>query len=93
MLKPDPDFDRMRDNAYAVTAEELRQIIERYEQLEREKKEIAEEQKEVMAEAKGRGYDSKVLRKLIAERKRKPDDLAEEQAVLDLYREALGHGG
>ena len=49
MLKPDPDFDRMRDNAYAVTAEELRQIIERYEQLEGEKKEIAEEQKEVMA--------------------------------------------
>jgi uncharacterized protein (UPF0335 family) len=93
MLKPDPDFDRMRDNAYAVTADELRQFIERYEQLEREKKDIAEQQKEVMAEAKGRGYDNKVIRKLIAERKRKPDDLAEEQAVLDLYREALGHGG
>jgi len=43
-----------------------------------------------MAEAKGRGYDVKVLRKIIALRKRKPDDIAEEEAVLDLYKAALG---
>lgn len=93
MLKPDPEFDKMRDNAFAVTADELRQFIERYERLEAEKKDIADQQKEVMAEAKGRGYDTKVIRKLIAERKRNADDLAEEQAVLELYKEALGYGG
>lgn len=93
MLKPDPEFDKMRDNAFAVTAEELRQFIERYERLEVEKKDITDQQKEVLAEAKARGYDTKVMRKVIAERKREPDDIAEEQAVLELYREALGYGG
>ena len=43
-----------------------------------------------MAEAKGRGYDNKVLRKVIALRKRKPDDFAEEEGLLDLYKSALG---
>lgn len=93
MLKPDPEFDKMRDNAFAVTADELSQFIERYEHLEAEKKDIADQQKEVMAKAKGRGYDTKVIRKLIAERKRSADDVAEEQAVLELYKEALGYGG
>ena len=76
--------------AYNVTAEELRQFIERYEHLEAEKKDIADQQKEVMAEAKGRGYDTAVLRKIIALRKRTPDDIAEEEAVLELYLSALG---
>ncbi len=75
---------------YNVTADELRQFIERYEQLEREKKDILEQQKEVMAEAKGRGYDTKVLKLLIARRKRKADDIAEEEAILELYKQALG---
>jgi len=75
---------------YAVTADELRQFIERFEQLESEKKDVAEQQKELMAEAKGRGYDTKVMRKVIAMRKRKPDELAEEEAVLELYKAALG---
>ena len=75
---------------YAVTAEELRQFIERIEQLEAEKKDIAEQIKEVMAEAKGRGYDTKVLRKLIAIRKRRADDLAEEEAILAVYKAAVG---
>ena len=89
-MKPDPTFDAAANNAYAVTADELRQFIERFEQLEAEKKDIAEQQKEVMAEAKGRGYDTKVMRKVIALRKRKPDDIAEEDAILDLYKQALG---
>jgi uncharacterized protein (UPF0335 family) len=46
--------------------------------------------KEVMAEAKGRGYDTKVLRKIISIRKRDKDDLAEEEAILELYKQALG---
>lgn len=82
----------MGDNIdpYAVTADELRQFVERFEQLEAEKKEVAEQQKDLMAEAKGRGYDTRVLRKVIALRKRKPDDIAEEEAVLELYKTALG---
>ena len=80
----------MTDQTYSVTAEELRQFIERYEQLESEKSAIAETQKEVMAEAKGRGYDTAILRKIIALRKRSADDIAEEAAILDLYMAALG---
>ncbi|MBC2835210.1 DUF2312 domain-containing protein [Paragemmobacter straminiformis] len=78
------------NDAYNVTADELRQFIERYEQLESEKKDVAEQQKELMAEAKGRGYDTKVLRKVVALRKRKPDEIAEEEAVLEMYKQALG---
>jgi len=85
------DADRaVRDRAYSVAGEELRQFVERFEQLESEKKEVAEQQKELMQEAKARGYDTKVLRKVVALRKRKPDDVAEEEAVLEMYRAALG---
>ncbi|MEL6953249.1 MAG: DUF2312 domain-containing protein [Pseudomonadota bacterium] len=76
--------------SYRVTADELRQFIERFERLDAERKDLADQQKEVMAEAKARGYDTKVMRKVIALRKREPDDIAEEEAVLELYREALG---
>ncbi len=78
------------NDAYNVTADELRQFIERFEQLDSEKKDIAEQQKELMAEAKGRGYDTKVMMKVIALRKRRPDDIAVEEAVLDIYKSALG---
>jgi uncharacterized protein (UPF0335 family) len=77
-------------DTYTVAADELRQFIERFEQLDAEKRDVAENQKELMAEAKGRGYDTKVLRKVIALRKRKPDDIAEEEAVLEMYKTALG---
>jgi len=85
------DFEDTQAEAnYKVTAGELRQFIERIERLDAEKKDIAEQQKEVMAEAKARGYDTKVMRKLIALRKRDKDDIAEEEAVLEMYKEALG---
>lgn len=73
-----------------ITRDELRAFVERYERLEQEKKDIADAQKEVMAEAKGRGYDTKVLRKIVAIRKRDPQDLSEEEAILEIYKEALG---
>ena len=82
--------DVISDTSYRVTADELRQFIERLERLDQEKKDLAEQSKEVMAEAKGRGYDTKVIRKVIALRKREPDDIAEEEAVLEMYKEALG---
>jgi uncharacterized protein (UPF0335 family) len=78
------------EQEYGVAAGELRQFIERYERLEAEKKDLADAQKEVMAEAKGRGYDTKVMRKVIAERKRDANDIAEEEAIMDMYKAALG---
>ena len=78
------------NDAYNVTADELRQFIERYEQLESEKKDVTDSQKELMAEAKGRGYDTKIMKKIIAIRKRKADAIAEEEAVLEMYKAALG---
>ena len=86
----DTSTDTSADTSYRVTANELRQFVERYERLEAEKKDIAEQQKEVMAEAKGRGYDTKVLRKVVALRKRDKADIEEEEAVLEMYKEALG---
>lgn len=80
----------MSDEAYNVTADELRQFIERYEQLDSEEKDVKDQKKELMDEAKSRGYDTKVMRKVIALRKRKPDEIAEEEAVLEMYRAALG---
>jgi uncharacterized protein (UPF0335 family) len=69
---------------------ELRAIIERIERLEAEKQDAAEAQKKVYAEAKGTGYDSKIIRMIVARRKRSRDELAEEEAVLEMYEAALG---
>lgn len=88
----DTDMSDQGDATYRVTADELRQFIERIERLEAERKDLADQAKEVMAEAKGRGYDTKVLRKVIALRKRDKDDIAEEEAILDMYKQALGMG-
>ena len=82
--------DGVIEDSYDVTAGELKQFIERIERLEEEKREVAEQIKEVMAEAKGRGYDTKVMRKIVALRKRDKDDVAEEEAVLEMYKQALG---
>ena len=82
--------DATANAAYDITAAELRQFVEQFEALEAQKKDIADQQKEVMAEAKARGYDTRVMRKVIALRKRKPDEIAEEEAVLEMYKAALG---
>ena len=89
-MKSDPDFEQAEATAYSATARELRAFVERYERLEEEKKDIADQAKEVLAEAKGRGYDVKVLKKLIALRKRDPQEVSEEESILDLYKTALG---
>ena len=83
----------MDDNSggsYRVAADELRQFVERFENLEIEKRNIADQQKEVMAEAKSRGYETKIMRKLVVLRKRDLQDLAEEEAILSMYKSALG---
>lgn len=77
-------------DSYNVTADELRQFIERFEQLESEKKDVALQQAALMADAKARGYDTKVMKKVIALRRRTSDEIAEEQAIMDMYQTALG---
>lgn len=77
---------------YQITAEQLLAFIERYETLEAEKKQIAEHQKEVLAEAKGAGYDTAILREIIKLRKMDPDERAEKEAILQIYLDALGLG-
>jgi hypothetical protein len=69
----------------------LRQFIERFERLEAEKKDIADQQKEIMAEAKARGYDTKVMRKVIALRKRDKDDIAERRGGAGDVQGSAGH--
>ncbi|MDP9057737.1 MAG: DUF2312 domain-containing protein [Pseudomonadota bacterium] len=72
------------------TDERLRLLIERVERLEEEKKGIGDDIKDVYAEAKAVGYDAKIMRKVVALRKMKPDDRREMETVLDLYKAALG---
>ncbi|KQT54449.1 hypothetical protein ASG43_02280 [Aureimonas sp. Leaf454] len=73
-----------------VAAEELRAFIERIERLEEEKKTIADDIKDVYGEAKGRGYDTRVLRKIVSIRKQDQNERAEMDAILELYLQALG---
>jgi uncharacterized protein (UPF0335 family) len=80
----------MDNEAYGVTASEIRTFVERWERLEAERKDFAEAQKEVMAEAKGRGYDVKVLREIIKLRQSDAQTLAEFEAILELYKTAMG---
>lgn len=77
-------------DAYQISSDELRQFIEQYEGLELEKKAIAERQKEVMAEAKARGYDTKTMKVIMTIRAKEKDILDEEEALLDTYKAALG---
>jgi len=73
-----------------VAADELRLLIERAELLEEEKKGISDDIKDVMAEAKGRGYDPKAIRKIMSIRKKKREEYQEEQSILEVYMQALG---
>ncbi len=69
---------------------QLKGIVERIERLEEEKKTIAGDIKEVYAEAKANGFDTKILRKVISLRKKEPTEREEEQSMLDVYMAALG---
>jgi uncharacterized protein (UPF0335 family) len=75
---------------YQIAAEQLRSYIERDERREAEKQDIADQQKDVLAEAKGCGYDTAILREIIKLRKMDPQDRAEKEAILQIYLDALG---
>ncbi|WP_332712320.1 DUF2312 domain-containing protein [Pelagibacterium mangrovi] len=75
---------------HGIARDQLRAFIERIERLEEEKKAIADDIKEVYAEAKGSGFDTKVMRTIVRIRKQDRNERAEQEAILDLYLHALG---
>lgn len=89
MSSPMDDIPTNGDTTYRVTATELRGFCERIERLEAEKKELAEQQKGVKAEARVRGYDLKALGEMLKLRKLDADVRSEREAIRTLYAEAL----
>lgn len=77
-------------NAHTVARDQLRAFVERIERLEEEKKTIADDITDVYGEAKAMGFDSKILKKVIALRKKDDQERMEEDLVLDTYLHALG---
>ncbi|MGK9168242.1 DUF2312 domain-containing protein [Inquilinus limosus] len=73
-----------------IAADRLKSFIERIERLEEEKAGIAGDIKDVYAEAKGTGFDVKIIRQIIRLRKMEQDDRREQEELLDLYKQALG---
>lgn len=82
--------DDITETSQTVAAGQLRAFIERIERLEEEKKTIADDIKEVFAEAKGTGFDTKAMRSIIRLRKKDQAERQEEETILDLYKAALG---
>jgi len=84
--------EHTEDNAQwgNIAADRLRSLVDRIERLEEERKALASDIKDIYAEAKGAGFDVKVLRQLIRIRKEEPAEVEEQQTLLDVYRRALG---
>ncbi len=85
-----PEQQQREAEAAPISAERLRSIVERVERLEEERKALAADIKDIYSEAKSAGFEPKVLRRLIRERKREPAELEEEETLLELYKRALG---
>jgi uncharacterized protein (UPF0335 family) len=80
----------MADGSSGIAADQLRSYIERIERLEEEKRGLAEDIRDVYAEAKGNGFEPKVMRRVVALRRMESADRQELDALLDLYRNAVG---
>lgn len=85
-----PDLAPTEDGSASISAQQLRNFVDRIERLEQDKAGIMDDIKDCYAEAKSLGYDVKILRKVISLRKRKPDERREEAELLDIYLQALG---
>ena len=85
------DQDQEQDtDVGGIAADRLRSIIERVERLEEERKALADDIKDIFGEAKSAGFDVKVIRQIIRQRKQEPAEVEEQETLLDLYRRALG---
>jgi uncharacterized protein (UPF0335 family) len=87
---PTPNQENTMSDAHGVARDQLRAFVERIERLEEEKKTIADDIKDVYGEAKGMGFDTKILKKVVALRKKDEQERMEEDAILDTYLHALG---
>ncbi len=88
--KAKPDPPAVGDNSGPVAADRLRSIVERIERLDEEKRAISSDIKDIMAEAKSAGFDTKVIRQLIAIRRKEPAEVEEQEMLLSIYKRALG---
>ena len=82
--------ESVNDNVGGIAAAELRQFIERIERLEEEKKGLQDDIKDVFAEMKGRGYEPKIVKKILQLRKKDASERQEEESLLEVYMSALG---
>jgi uncharacterized protein (UPF0335 family) len=82
--------ERPRTETGGVAADRLRSLVERIERLEEERRALANDIKDIYAEAKSAGFDVKVLRQLIRLRRQEPAEIEEQESLLDVYRRALG---
>jgi uncharacterized protein (UPF0335 family) len=82
--------ERPKTETGGIAADRLRSLVERIERLEEERKALANDIKDIYAEAKSAGFDVKVLRQLIRLRRQEPADIEEQESLLDVYRRALG---
>jgi len=90
MPKGDLEHEASTNVQTSVAQDQLRAFIERIENVNEEIADLVSDRKEIFAEAKGSGFDTKILRKIVAERKQDANERAEQEALLDLYRSALG---
>ena len=88
-FKEDEDFRKHNQQAEESAAKELRQMVEEYESLDAQVADMRRDQKDIMTVAKSKGWDTKALRRLLAERKRDAAELQEEQEVVERYRNLL----
>jgi len=86
----EPKLKTTSTRTVGTTADRLKNFIMRIEKLEEDKQGIADDIKEVYGEAKGEGFDAKILRKVFALRKKDPEERAEEEELLELYMSAIG---
>ena len=82
--------ESVNDNVGGIAAAELRQFVERIERLEEEKKGLQDDIKDVFAEMKGRGYEPKIVKKILQLRKKDANERQEEESLLEVYMNALG---
>jgi uncharacterized protein (UPF0335 family) len=82
--------ESVNDNVGGIAAAELRQFIERIERLEEEKKGLQDDIKDVFAEMKGRGYEPKIVKKILQLRRQDADQRQQEESLLEVYMSALG---
>ena len=88
-FKEDEDFRKHNQKAEESGAKELRQMVEEYESLDAQVADMRRDQKDIMTVAKSKGWDTKALRRLLAERKRDAGELEEERQLVEQYRNLL----